>query len=179
MECWSLFHSTIDVWINLWHSGYGWTNNCLPSLSGQFSSVAQSCLTLCDPHGLQHTRLPCPSPNPGVCSNSCPLSLWYLPTISLSVIPFSPRLQYFPASGSFPMSQFFTSGGQSIGSSASALPMNTQDWFSLGLTGLITLQSKGLSGVFSRTTVQKHQLFGAQLSSWSNSHIHTWLLEEQ
>ena len=144
--------------------------------SGQFS-----CSVMSDsmwPHGLQHTRLPCPSPNPRACSNSCPLNRWCHPTISSFVVPFSSRLQYFPASGSFPMSQFFTSGGQSIGASASALPMNIQDWFSLGLTGLINLQSKGLSEVFSNTTVQKHQLFGAQLSSWSTSHIHTWPLEE-
>ena len=104
-------------------------------------------------YGLQHTRLPYPSPTPGACSNSCPLNLWCYPTISSSVIPFS-CLQSFPASGSFPMSQFFPSGGQSIGVSASAsvLPMNIQDWFPLGLTGLISLQSKGLSKVFSNTT---------------------------
>ena len=109
------------------------------------------------PHGLQHTRLPCPSPTPRACSNSCLLNWWCHPIISSSVIPFS-CLQSFPASGSFPMNQFFSSGGQSIGVSASAsvLPMNTQDWFSLALTGLI-LQSKGLSRVFSNTTVQKHQ----------------------
>ena len=131
------------------------------------------------PHGLQHTRLPCPSPTPGAYSNSCPSSQWYLQTISTSVIPFS-HLQSFPASRSFPMSQFFTSGGQIIGvlASASVLPMNIQDWFLLGLTGWISLQSKGLSRVFSNTTVQKHQFFGAQLSLWSNSHIHTWLLEK-
>ena len=131
----------------------------------QFSSVAQSCSTL-QPHGLQHAKLPCPSPTPGACSNSCPLSWWCHPTISSSVIPFSSRLQSFPASGSFPMSQFFTSGGQSIGISASTwvLPMNSQDWFPLGSPGWISLQSKGLSRVFSNTTVQKHQLFGAQLS---------------
>ena len=108
-----------------------------------------------------------------------PLSLWCHPTISSSVIPFS-HLQSFPASGPFPVSQFFTSGGQSIEASASAsvLPMNIQDWLPLGLTGLISLQSKGLSRVFSSTTVWKHQLFGAQLSLWSNSHIHIWLLEK-
>ena len=107
------------------------------------------------PHGLQHTRLCCPSPTPGICSNACPLSQWCHLTISSSVAPFS-CLQSFPASGSFPVSQFFTSGDQSIGTSASAsvLPMNIQDWFPLGLTGLI-LQSKGLSRVFSNTTVQK------------------------
>ena len=127
------------------------------------------------PHGLQHSRFPCPSPSPGACSNSCLLSRWCHPNIMPSVIPFSFCLQYFPASGSFPMSQFFASGCQSIGVSASAsvLPKNIQDWFHLGWTGLISLQSKGLSRVFSNTTVEKHQLFGAQLSSQSNSHIHT------
>ena len=117
----------------------------------QFSSVAQSCLTHCGMQRLQHVRLPCPSPTPGACSNSCPLSWWCHPTISSSVIPFFSCLQSFPASGSYPMSQFFTSGGQSIGASASAsvLPMNIQDWFPLGLTSLISLQSKGLSRVFS------------------------------
>ena len=138
---------------------------------GQFSSVTQLCLTL-QPHGLQHTRLPCPSPTPRACSNSCPSSQWCHPTISSSVIPFSSCCQSFPASGSFPVSQFFASGGQSIGAltSASVLLMNIQDWFPLGLTGLI-LQSKGLSRVFSNTSVQKHQFFDAQLSLWSNSHI--------
>ena len=110
------------------------------------------------PHGLQHTRLPCPSPAPRACSNSCPSSWWCHPTISSSVIPFFSCLPSFPASGYFPMNQFFASGGQSIGASASAsvLPMNIQDWFPLGWTGLISLQSKGLSRVFSNTTVQKH-----------------------
>ena len=132
------------------------------------------------PHGLQQARLPCPSLTPGACSNSCPLSRWYHLTISSSVIPFSSRLQPFPASGSFPMSQLFASGGQSIGDSASAsvLPMNIQDWSPLGLTDLISLLSKGFSRVFSNTTVQKHQFFGAQLSLKSNSHIHTWPLEK-
>ena len=108
------------------------------------------------PHGLQHARLPCPSPTPGVYSNSCPLSRWCRPTTSLSVVPFSSCLQSFPASGSFQMSQLFASGGQSIGVSAltSVLPMNIQDWFPLGWTGWISLQSKGLSSVFSNTTVQ-------------------------
>ena len=114
------------------------------------------------------------------CSNSCPLSQWCLPTISSFIIPFSSCLQSFPASGSFPVSQFFASGGQSIGASASTsvLWMNIQDWFPLGLTGWVSLQSKGLSRVFSNTTVQKHQFFGTQPSLWSNSHIHTWLLEK-
>ena len=132
------------------------------------------------PHGLQHTRPPSQSPTPGACSDSRPLSRWCHPTISTSVIPFSSRLQTFPALGSFPMSQLFASGGQSIGVSASTsvLPMHIQDWFPLGLTGLIFVQSKGLSRVFSNTTVQRHQFFGTQLSLWSNSHIHTWLLEK-
>ena len=118
------------------------------------------------PHGLQHGRLPCPSPTPRVCSNSCALSQWCHPIISSSVIPFSSCLQSFPASGFFPISWFFASSGQSIGTSSSALvlPMNIQDSFPLGLSGLISLQSKGLSRVFSNTTVQKHQLFGPQLS---------------
>ena len=131
--------------------------------SVQFSrSVVSNSL---QPYGL-HTRSPCPSPTPWDCSSSCPLSQWCHPTISSSVVPFSSHLQSFPAWGSFPMSQFFTSGGQNIGVSASSsvLPMNIQDWFLLGWTGWIFLQSKGLSRVFSNTTVQKHQFFGAQLS---------------
>ena len=132
------------------------------------------------PHGLQHTRPPCPSLSPRVCSDSCPLSWWCHPTISSSVTPFSSCFPSFPAPGSFPVSQFFTLGDQSIGVSASAsvLPMNIQGWFPLGWTGWIFLHSKGLSRVFSSTTVQKHQFFSAQLSLWSNSHIHTWLLEK-
>ena len=132
------------------------------------------------PHELQHARLPCPLPTPGACSNSCPLSQWCHPTFSSSVIPFSTCFHLFPASGSFLMSQVFASGGQSSGASASAsvFPMNIQDWFPLGLTGLISLKSKELSRVFSNTIVQKHQFFGAQLFLWSNSHIHTWLLEK-
>ena len=138
--------------------------NIVPDPSAQFScSVMSSSLR---PHGLQLARLSCPSPTPGACSNSCPSSRWCHPTISYSVIPFSSCLQSFSASGSFPMSQFFSSGGQSIGVSAlaSVLPMNIQDWFPLGLTGLISFQSKGLSRIFSNTTVPKHQFFGAQLS---------------
>ena len=117
------------------------------------------------PHGLQHTRPSCPSPTPGVYSNSCPLSQWCHLTISSSVVPFSSCLQSFPASGSFQMSQFFATGGQSIGISASAsvLPMNMQDWFPLGWTGWISLLSKGLSRILSNNTVQKHQFFGTQL----------------
>ena len=132
------------------------------------------------PHGLQHARPPCPSPTPGVYPNSCPLSWWCHPTISSSVVPFSSHLQSFPASGSFQMSQLFVWGGQSTGVSASTsvLPVNIQDWSPLGWTGWISLQSKGLSRVFSNTTVQKHQFFGFQLSSQSNSHIHTWPLEK-
>ena len=144
-----------------------------------FSSVAVVSNSL-QPHGMQHARLPCPSPTPGAYSNSCPLSQWCHPTTSSSVIPFS-CLHSFAALGSFPVSEFFTSGGQSIGVSASAsvLSMNIHDWFPLGLTRLISFQSKGLSRVFSNTTVQKHQFFGAQLTLWSISHIHTWLLEKQ
>ena len=149
------------------------------SLIIQFSSVQSlSRVRLFATHELQHTRPPCLSPTPGVHSNSRASSLWCHPAISSSVIPFSSCPQSFPASGSFQMSQFFAWGSQSIGVSASAsvLPMNTQDWSPLGWTGWI-LQSKGLSRVFSNTTVQKHQFFGAQLSSQSNSHIHTWPLE--
>ena len=146
--------------------------------SVQFShSVVSSSLWL---HGLQHARLPYLSPTPRAYSNSCLLSQWCHPTISSSVVPFSSCLQSFSASGSFQMSQFFASGGQSIrvSASASVLPMNTQDWFPLGWAGWISLQSKGLSRVFSNTTVQKHRFFSAQLSLWFNSHIHTWLLEK-
>ena len=129
-------------------------------------------------HRLQHARLPCPSPTPGV-SNSCPLSRWCHPTISSSVVPFSSCLQSFLALGSFQMSQFFTSGGQSIGvSDSSSVLMNVWDWSPLGWTGWISLQSKGLSRVFSNTTVQKLQFFCAQLSLQSNPHIHTWPLEK-
>ena len=127
------------------------------------------------PHGRQHTRLPCPSPTPRACSNWCSSSRQCHPTISSSVIPFSSCLQSFPASGSFQMSQFFTSCAKVLGVSASAsvLPMNIQDWFPLGWAGWISLQSRGLSRVFYNTTVQKHQFFGTQLSLYSNSHIHT------
>ena len=124
------------------------------------------------PHGLQHTRLPCPTPTPGACPNSCASTRWCHPTISSSVFPFSSCLQSFPTSGSFQMSQFFASGGQSIGVSASesVLPMNIQDWFPLELTGWISLQSKELSRVFSNITVQKHQFFSTQLSLVQLSH---------
>ena len=132
------------------------------------------------PHESQHTRPPCPSPTPGVHSNSCSLSQWCHPTISSSDIPFSSCHQPFPASASFPMSQLFASCGQSIGvsASASALPMNTQDWSPLGCSSWISLQSRGLSVIFSNTTVQKHQFFSAQLSLYCNSHNHAWLLEK-
>ena len=134
-------------------------------ISGQFScSVMSNSLR---PHGPQHSRPPCPSPTPGVYPNSCPLSQWCHPTISSSVIPSSSCLESFPASGSFQMSQLFASGGQRtrVSASTSVLPMNTQDWSPLGWTVWISLQSKGLSRVFSNTIVQKHQFFGVQLSS--------------
>ena len=161
------FRGYLDIWMQ----------------SHAFSSVQFSHSVLSGslrPHQSQHTRRPCPSPTPRVYSNSSPLSRWCHPTISSSVVPFSSCLQSFPASGTFQMSQFFASGGYSIGISASVsvLPMNIQDWFSLGWTGWISLQSKGLSRVFSNTTVQKHQFFSTQFSLQSNSHIHTWLLEK-
>ena len=146
-------------------------------VSVQFSgSVVSHSL---QPHESQHTRPPCPSPTPGVYSNSCPSSQWCHPAISSSVIPFSPCPKSLPASGSFPKSQLFTWGNQTIGvsTSASVLPMNIQDWSPLGWTGWISLQYKGLSRVFS-TTVQKHQFFSTQLCLQSNSHIHTWPLEK-
>ena len=137
-------------------------------------------------NSLSHIRLfvtpwlPCPSPTPGACSDSCPSSQWCHPIISSSVVPFSSCLQSFLTSESSPVSQFFASGGQSIRAwaSASVLPMNVQGWFPLGLAGLISLQSKGLSRVFSSTTVQKHQCFSIQLSLWANSYICTWLMEK-
>ena len=153
------------------------------ALSLSISSVQFSHSAVSDslrPHEPQHSRPPCPSPTPGVHTNSCPSSQWCHPTISSSAIPFSSRLQCFPASGSFLTNQLFTSGSQSTGASASAsvLPMKIQDWFPSGLTGLISLQSKRLSRVFSNITVQKHQLFGSQLSLWSQSHIHICLPEK-
>ena len=146
------------MWAEFWHVN----ENFLGDHWVQFSSVAQSCPTLCNP---MHARPPCPSPTPGVHSNSCPLSRWCHPAISFPGVPFSFCPQSLPASESFPMSQLFASGGQSIrvSASASVLPVNTQDWSLLGWTGWIFLQSKGLSRVFSNTTVQKHQFFGAQL----------------
>ena len=147
----------------------------------QFSQFSCSVLSnSLQPCGLQHARLPCPLPTPGACSNSCPSCRWYHPTISSSVIPFSSHLQSLPASGSFSISQLFASGSQSTGASASTsvLSMNIQDWLLLGLTGLISLKSKGLSRVSSNTTIQKYQFFSAQLSLWSNSHIRMWPLEK-
>ena len=156
---------------------YGITNSIDMFISVQFShSVTFDSL---QPHEPQHTRPPYPSLTPGAHPNPCPLNQWYYPTISSSVIPFSSCLQSLPASGSVLMTQLFGLGSQSFGASASAsvLPMNIQDWFPLGLTGLILL-SKGFSSVFSNTTVQKHQFFSAQFSLWSNSHICAWLLEK-
>ena len=152
--------------------------NRQPSESVQFShSVMSDSLW---PHGLQHARPSCPSPTPRVYSNSCPLRRWCHPTISSSVVPFFSCPQSLPASESFPVSQPFAWGGRSIGVSAlaSVLPKNTQGWSPSEWTGWISLQSKGLSRVFSNTIVQKHQFFSAQLSSQSNSHMHTWLLEK-
>ena len=132
------------------------------------------------PRESQHATPPCPSPTPGVHSNSCPSSWWCHSAISSFVVPFSSCPQSFPASESFPINQLFSWGGQSTGVSALAsfLTKNTQDWSPLGWTGWISLQSKGLPRVFSNTTVQKHQFFSAQLSSQSNPHIHKWLLEK-
>ena len=162
-----------------WPGELGWESGSRFQREGIYVSVQFSRSVVSDslpPHESQHARPPCPPPTSRVHSDSCP---WSHPTIS-SVVPFSSCLQSFPTSGSFQMTQFFTSGGQSIGVSASTsvLPMNTQDWFPLEWTGWISLQSKGLSRVFSNTTVQKHQFFGTQLSLYSNSHIYTWLLEK-
>ena len=148
----------------------------------KFSSIQFSRSVVSDslwPHGLQHTWPPCLSPTPGAYSNPCPVSQGCHPTTSSSAVPFS-HFQYFPASGSFPMSQLFTWDGQSTGVSALAsfLPKKSQGWSPSEWTGWISLQSKGLSRVFSNTTVQKHQFFGTQLSSQCNSHIHTWPLEQ-
>ena len=156
-------------WVCTW-SGIAWS-----LLSFSCQEVSNSL----GPNELQHARLPCPSLSPWVCSNSCPLSQWCYPTILSSVAPFSSCSQSFLASGSFPVNQLFESGGQRIGASASAsvLLMNIQGWYPLGLIGLISFMSKGLSRVFS-STIQKHQFFGTQPSLWSNSHIHTQLLEK-
>ena len=171
------FFSTYQWFINIYLLNFTPDRNINKFYFSQFSrSVMSNSLR---PHEPQHTRPPCPSPIPGGGSNSCPSNRWCHPTISSSAVPFSSHLRSFPASGSFPVSQLFASGGQSTGVSASAsvLPMNIQDWFPLGWTGWLSLQSKGPSRVFSNTTVQKHQFFSAQLSSQSNSHIHTWPLE--
>ena len=172
-------------WISTWEIKK--LNHCLTLqhnlTQNRFSSVQFSRSVISNSlwsHGLHHTRPPCPSPTPRGYSNSYPLSRWCHPTISSSVVPFSSCPQSFPSSGSFQMSEFFASGGQSIGvlASASVLPINIQDWSPLGWIGWISLQSKGLARVFSNTTVQKHQFFCAQLSSQFNSHIRTWLLEK-
>ena len=152
-----------------------WTTGDWSAL--QFISFTQSCPTLCVPMDWSTSRPPVLHYLPE-CSNSCPLSQGCCLTISSSAALFSFCLQSFPASGSFPVSQLFTSGGQSIGASVSVLPMNIQDWFPWRLTGLISLQSKELSRVFYNTTVQKHRFLGGQLSLWSNSHIHRWLMEK-
>ena len=169
-QCWLMFFLVSKILIQY-------------PVSIRFSLIQFSRSVMSDslwPHESQHARPPCPSQTPGVYSNSYQLSRWCHPAISSSVIPFSSCPQPLPASGSFPMSQLFAWSGQSIGVSASAsvLPMNTQDLSSSGWTGWISLQPKGLSRVFSNTTVQKHQFFGAQLSSQYNSHIHTWPLEK-
>ena len=158
-------------------SSYSWFNH------ENTCSIQFSCSVVSDslwPHESQHARPPCPSPTPGVHPNSCALSWWCHPAISSSAVPFSSCPQSRPASGSFPMSQIFAWGGQSIGASASVsvLRMNTHHWCPLGWTGWISLQSKGLSRVFSNTTVQKHQSFSSQLPSQSTSNIHTWPLEK-
>ena len=156
-------------------AGHQWVTNTFTFHMYSVSSVQELCPGLCDP---MDCSMPgsYPSPTPRAYSNSRSLHWWCHPTISSSVVPFSSHLQSFPESGSFPMSQFFTSGGQNIEASASVLPMNIQNWFPLGWTGWISSQSKGLSRVFSNTTVQKHQFFGTRFSLWSNSHIHIWLL---
>ena len=145
------------------------------TLGNSFFVVQPLCVWLCDPHGLQHARLPCPSLSPRVFSNSCPLSQWRHSTILSSVVPFSSCLQSLGASGSFPMNQLFASGGQSIGVSAwtSVLPVNIQGWLPLGLTGLIFLLSNGLSRVFASVTVQGHQFFNIQPFLLSSSHMTT------
>ena len=160
-----------------------WFSHQVAGLKSSFSSVHFRCSVVSDssrPHESQHARPPCPSQTPGVHSNSRPSSRWCHPAISSSVVPFSSCPQTLPASESFPMSQLFAWGGQSTGVSALAsfLPKNTQGWSPLEWTGWISFQSKGLSGVFSNTTVQKHQFFSVQPSSQSNSHIHTWPLEK-
>jgi len=158
---------SIDCNWEWWHTRFSVVCCC---------SVTHTCLTL-STHGPQHARLPCPSPTPRVCSNSCPSGQGCHPTISSSVIPRSSYLQSFPASGSFLMSQLFTSGGRSIGASTSVLLIHIQDWFPLGWTGLVSLQSKGLSRVFSNTTVKSINSLVLRLL-YVPTHIHIWLLEK-
>ena len=191
------FHENITVSLCCWCVFSLWTSEERESLVNFGFSVGKkrnrriifdlsvqfSCSLMSDslrPHEPQHARPPCPLPTPRVYANPCPLCRWWHPAISSSVVTFSSCPQSFPASGSFQMSQLFAPGGQSIGVSASTsvLPTNTQGWSPLGWTGWISLQSKGFSRVLSNTTVQKHQFFSAQLSSQSNSHIHTWPLEK-
>ena len=181
------FPNSMACWFHGWVRQGASSQNCIQMYSCTFAQKVPSVLfshsIMSDSlwsRGLQHASLLCPSPTPGACSNSCPSSRWCHPIISSSVVRFFSCLQSFPASGSFQISQFLASGSQSIGvsTSTSVLPVNIQDWFPLRLTDLIFLQSKGFSRVFCNTTVWKHQFFGAQLSWWSNSHIHTWLLEK-
>ena len=170
------FKSTHKVLTMILHLRFNSSVSCFSSVQFSHSVMSDSLR----PHELQHTRPPCPSPTSVVHSNSCPSSQWCHPAILSSVIPFPSCPQFLPASESFPMSQLFAWGGQSTGASAlaSVFPMNTRDWSPLEWSGWISLQSKGLSRVFSNTTVQNHQFFGVQLSSQSNSHICTWLLEK-
>ena len=175
--------SAIHIWVEQSKPRKEGTEARIKTLKEKFPSVQFSRSVVCDslwPLELQHPNPPCPSPTPGVHSDSCLLSRWCHPAISSSVVPFCPCPQSLPASESFPMSQLFTLGGQSTGVSATAsfLPKNIQGWSPLEWTSWISLQSKGFSRVFSNTTVQKHQFFSVQLSSQSNSHIHTWLLEK-
>ena len=177
----SYFLSKSCMHVYIWNQ---YVNLCWLSIHYEYTgvfvlghSVASNSL---QPHELQHARPPCLSPTPRVYPNPCPSSWWCHPPISSSIVPFSFCPQSLPTSESFPVSQLFTWGGQSIGVSAlaSVLPMNTQGWSPSEWTGWISLQSKGLSRVFSNTTVQKHQFFSAQSSSQSNSHIHTWPQEK-
>ena len=166
-----MFASSLYKWkqhLNIWH------------IFKQFSSVQSLSPTLCDPMNHNMPGLPVHHQLPEFTQTQVHWLMWCHPAISSSIIPFSSCPQSFPASGSFQMSQLFASGGQSIRASASSLvlPRSIKDWFPLGLTGWISFQSKGLSRVFSNTTVQNHQFFSAQLSLWSNSQIHTWLLEK-
>ena len=167
----------------MWSNTYSFFQTCKYMWNKEITSVQFSRSVVSYslwPHELQHTRPPCPSPSPEVHTNSCPSSWWCHPAISSSVIHFSSCPQSLPASESLPISQLFTWGGQTTGVSALAsfLPMKSQGWSPLEWTGRIPMQSKGLSRVFSNTTVQKHQFFGAQPSSQSNSHIHTWPQEK-